>query len=352
MFNLFKKENKQPTDPALPGAETQKITNEKDEDLFDEKTIIYSMPERFRFPHLHAKNAKVVGLLILILGILFLISGSYAVYYYLVKKPTIANKLTQNPIENVQPTSTPPEIAAKQAPVENPVPAGPIVTYEPPSASETATTSASTTTILPENQASSSPLEATSTAEINFISALDQDQDGLSDREETILGTDPNKKDSDDDGYDDLSELKKFYNPAGTGKLDDNQNIKIYENKFNNYRLYYPAEWKSNEVSSDTEMLQAVDNSYIQIIAQSIKDYSSIEDWYLAQIKETYSPDQTFSIENWRGIKSKNGLVSYLITPRKDFVYIISYSPGADNTLYFKNFLDLAISSLVISLGK
>jgi len=47
----------------------------------------------------------------------------------------------------------------------------------------------------------------------------DRDQDGLSDRFEALYGTNPENKDSDDDGFDDLTELKNGYDPLGPGKL-------------------------------------------------------------------------------------------------------------------------------------
>jgi hypothetical protein len=350
MFNLFKKQNKQPDNQSLPPSAAQKISNEKDEDLFDDKTVIYSMPERFRFPHLHAKNAKIVGLMILILGILFLIGGSFAVYYFLIKKPRLSAKPVQNPIENIASTTPQAETAVEQAPAET-QPA----TENPPIATSTTeeiAQSATTTASEPiENQATSSLLTASST-QINYLAAQDLDQDGLSDKEETEIGSDQNKGDSDDDGYNDLSEFQKFYNPVGNGKLDNNQQFKTYENKFNNYKVYYAGEWKVNEVSSDSVILQAPDTSFIQIISQPNMENKSLENWYQEQVKEPVSVDQLFINEDWRGIKSKDGLVSYLFSPKGDSIYIISYNPGPDNTLYYKNFFDLVLNSLVLSLGK
>lgn len=47
----------------------------------------------------------------------------------------------------------------------------------------------------------------------------DQDQDGLTDALETVYGTDPNKADTDGDGFKDGDEVEKGYNPNGEGKL-------------------------------------------------------------------------------------------------------------------------------------
>ncbi|MFA4834216.1 MAG: Ig-like domain-containing protein [Patescibacteria group bacterium] len=48
---------------------------------------------------------------------------------------------------------------------------------------------------------------------------IDSDQDGLPDDMEKRMGTDPNKADSDGDGYDDGAEVKNNYNPSGEGNL-------------------------------------------------------------------------------------------------------------------------------------
>lgn len=51
---------------------------------------------------------------------------------------------------------------------------------------------------------------------------VDSDQDGLTDREEIkVYGTNPLDSDTDDDRYLDGEEVKKMYNPKGKGKLFD-----------------------------------------------------------------------------------------------------------------------------------
>lgn len=48
----------------------------------------------------------------------------------------------------------------------------------------------------------------------------DPDGDNLTNAEERFYGTDPQKADSDDDGYKDGEEVRAGYNPLGPGKLD------------------------------------------------------------------------------------------------------------------------------------
>jgi len=53
----------------------------------------------------------------------------------------------------------------------------------------------------------------------------DDDQDGLSNSLETALGTDPQKADTDNDGYNDKLEIEHNYNPLGNGKLSIDNNF-------------------------------------------------------------------------------------------------------------------------------
>ncbi len=53
----------------------------------------------------------------------------------------------------------------------------------------------------------------------------DDDKDGLANRLENALGTDPQTQDSDNDGYDDKSEIECSYNPLGTSTLPIDNNF-------------------------------------------------------------------------------------------------------------------------------
>ncbi len=57
---------------------------------------------------------------------------------------------------------------------------------------------------------------------MEFLKKQDSDQDGLTDYDEIVLyKSDPNKKDTDGDGYSDKAEVDSGYNPAGPGKLGE-----------------------------------------------------------------------------------------------------------------------------------
>jgi nitrite reductase (NO-forming) len=59
---------------------------------------------------------------------------------------------------------------------------------------------------------------------MEFLQKQDSDNDGLSDYDEIVIyKSDPNKKDTDGDGYEDKDEVDAGYNPAGPGKLGDQE---------------------------------------------------------------------------------------------------------------------------------
>lgn len=64
---------------------------------------------------------------------------------------------------------------------------------------------------------SASPISQPATASDD---AADTDGDTLTNAEEALYGTDPQKDDTDGDGYKDGDEVRNGYNPLGSGKLD------------------------------------------------------------------------------------------------------------------------------------
>jgi hypothetical protein len=78
----------------------------------------------------------------------------------------------------------------------------------------TSTSTLATTSLGTLPEATSTIGQASSTA-----ASLDSDNDGLTDAEEKIYGTNPLNPDTDGDGYLDGAEVKAGYNPNGAGKL-------------------------------------------------------------------------------------------------------------------------------------
>ncbi len=187
--------------------------------------------------------------------------------------------------------------------------------------------------------------------EISFTKGADSDSDGLTDKEELVLGSDSNLSDSDGDGYADLAELKSLYNPNGAGKIGDNPNIASYANTTNKYNLIYPKNWSVMPSSGDSSIIfKASDNHFIQIITQTNTNKESISAWYSSQFGIAVINDSDkIAFADWQGIRSEDGLTVYLTDAGNNNIYTITYNIGIDNILEYKNIFDMLVASFNIS---
>lgn len=106
------------------------------------------------------------------------------------------------------------EIVSESAP-EVPVAPAP----EPPPAAPEATTPQATPEAPPVDTDGDGLSDAEETTLGTNVAAADTDGDGLSDRDEVrAYGTDPRNPDTDDDGYQDGQEVRSGYDPKAKGK--------------------------------------------------------------------------------------------------------------------------------------
>jgi|GEM_PF-1191670 len=191
--------------------------------------------------------------------------------------------------------------------------------------------------------------------EIEFKSGSDSDSDGLTDKEEELLGADSEKADSDADGYSDLSELNNFYNPAGAGRLAENAGIKKYSDASFNFEILYPAGWSEEKSGGQAIILRSPDNHFLQALIQPNAEKEDIEAWYLKQFDITAVPDDWKTEKEtldgktvWQGIKSPDGLTMYLTGADKEYIYVLTYSPGEGRTLEYLNIFNMVIASFTL----
>lgn len=73
----------------------------------------------------------------------------------------------------------------------------------------------------------------------------DRDGDGISDAGEALFGIDPERPDSDADGYADLLEIQNLYNPAGIApqRLLDAGLVYRYEHPHDGWSILLPRSW-------------------------------------------------------------------------------------------------------------
>lgn len=171
-------------------------------------------------------KGKILKIGLIILLIILLLGLGYLVYAKFLAGKTTDPNLVENPVI-----------------VTNEVPTTTTTTTNPQFGQDLTSTTTPTSTPVSEEivPVPSVPL-ATTTPPV--ITLIDSDSDGLSDEEETVLGTNLNLKDSDgddlsdyeeiqiyktnplkadtdNDGHNDGEEVKNGYNPLGTGKMTD-----------------------------------------------------------------------------------------------------------------------------------
>ncbi|MDD5291296.1 MAG: hypothetical protein PHZ04_04270 [Patescibacteria group bacterium] len=338
MFSFLKKQKKEIAEEKdkISGKDEEKEMMDK---RMGEEIVIHTMPEKFRQDSLKTDKAKQTGIFVMVGGFIFIVVIGFLLYLFIFKAP--AEKQVA-PIPQQNETYTPEPLSNEE--VETSTPSEevlPIVTQEEylggPEESGASTTPEET-----EVLATSTPAEE--------IFLGDRDGDGLTNKEETLLGTDDGNVDSDADGYSDYEEIMNLYNPVGSGKLADNPNIGEYINGTFGYKVLYPANWPRTSVGGDDSiMFKSEDNQFIQLIVQPNTDKQSIEDWYVQQFAvETTELGPEVSGNGWSGIKSTDGLIVYLTDSNRNYLFVLSYNAGSSETLDYINIFAAMIKSLVI----
>ncbi|TSC56649.1 MAG: hypothetical protein G01um101418_273 [Parcubacteria group bacterium Gr01-1014_18] len=197
---------------------------------------------------------------------------------------------------------------------------------------------------------------------VEYISARDSDQDGLTDTEELIFNTFPNRPDSDGDGHVDSAEILNFYNPTGNApsNLASSGLVSTYENKDYEYFVFYPANWIRDIISSKKVIWSTQTEEKIEISIEDNPTKKTITEWYKEKHPEAAADlINTFTTKNGlRGVKSKNGLYIYMIKPveasitneaKGTLVYALRYLPGSRTELNFRTSFELMKESFTIA---
>lgn len=175
----------------------------------------------------------------------------------------------------------------------------------------------------------------------------DSDNDGLTDKEEIALGTNMDAIDSDGDTYADLVEISNGYNPAGEGKLSENQYLDTYVNTTFNFSFLYPVSWQQKVSSADDSLiLTAPDEQFIQILVQPNTEREDILSWYKKTFDvETIPTNQLFTTSNWDSVRTPDGLTAYITNKDKSYIFIMTYNLTNSRVLNYKQILDLMLRS-------
>lgn len=186
------------------------------------------------------------------------------------------------------------------------------------------------------------------TAVISYTLGADRDNDGLTDAEENLLGSNKDSADSDNDGFGDLKEVLNLYNPLGKDKLVDNPRIKSYLADDQSFYFLYPSVWtRVNDKGSP--IFTSANGHFIQLIVADNDNNESL-DAYAARVLNmpAVAVDQQQSAETWNGLMSADGLNIYMMGAKKDKIYVLHYGPGSGVILEYPNIFQAVIKSFVI----
>lgn len=343
MLNLFNPNKEQKKDSKSEAADS--LAAEE----MEKEIVVHVMPKHFRTMRQDATQAKTTGLIILVLGILFLAVVGFVFYYFIfVYQPKSKVSTVPDPgYENKTDVREENKQAEKAA-----------------TSTEAVATTTATTTIPVEEEA-----VATTTPEIIYTAGKDEDVDMLTDDEESLIGTDKTNPDSDKDGYSDFDELSKLYNPSGPGKLDANPKFAKFENSVYSYSFLYPSAWQVKNISDDSvkigfketaensENENPVNKQFIEINISPNYKKQLIGDWYKDQFSISYIEPARFvdhadinGQADWQGVRNEDKLTLYATDKNYENIYTIHYNLGLGTTLNYMNLFDFIIKNF--SIGK
>lgn len=188
----------------------------------------------------------------------------------------------------------------------------------------------------------------------------DTDGDGLTDVEETVLGTDAALPDTDGDSFIDGKQLLSSgqyagevylgYDPTQAGaKLKDNAKlVTTYTNATFNYKTLYPAKWIIRPTdSTNSSVLVTPDPStgeYFQVMVLDNPQKLSARSWY-----RNTNPDvsdslvEALTVNGLDGVRSPDHNTIYLV--KNDKTYVLSYNVGSKTELNYSVLFDVLVQN-------
>lgn len=358
MVALFKKQkqSKEELDKIVNQAE---LESKQIQERIKKEVVVHSMPQKVNKEKKKVSKTKKIGILIILGGIVLLITAIIILYYFLFANNNTSEDISKqiNNVNNKEQKSDNEEV--KSEIVANETSGSESKVNDDSNDSQADNVEESEVNAMVEESATSSQ-EATQDdgaggdneeqeADVEPANSEvdDIDGDSLSNEEEVLLSTDMSNRDTDNDGYDDLSELLNLYNPNGTGDLLENENIDVYEVS-GVYKVFYPTRWeKISEDERGTVIFSSPDEHYLKVIVNTNDQFKSVETWYRELFPEESDifDDRKISNENFNGIKSSEGYNLYLVDKNRNYFFVLSYEPAADNQAFYSNIYEMFIKS-------
>lgn len=240
--------------------------------------------------------------------------------------------------------------------------APPIATNEPVAQPEPETPSSHTggTVVVPDTEkptvTPSSDTPKTDVFPKVFSRTTDTDNDNLTDEEEKSLFTDPNRADTDGDGYADGQELVNLYDPLAPSPalLEKSQSVAPLENKKFGFHLLYPSSWPvprpTDESETQTMIATPIAEEFFTINVLDNPNQQSALEWYLGQAPANTDPRRLSRVflENLEGVWSIDGrtaFFTYLFGGERRWIYGITYTAGEKEELNYLTIFQMLIQS-------
>lgn len=182
----------------------------------------------------------------------------------------------------------------------------------------------------------------------------DADADGLTDKEEVVLQTDPTKPDTDGDGFLDGNEVYNLYSPIAPPPVSllESGLMRAYRNSAKAFTIWYPAIWSSSStISGERASFNPADSAEpanINISIMAVASDVGIRAWYMSNYPEadinllqTYATKQGIA-----GLQDAERLNTYLKKDNK--VFIINYDLGGRDIAQYRALYGTMLNSLKI----
>lgn len=176
--------------------------------------------------------------------------------------------------------------------------------------------------------------------------SIDTDGDNLTLAEEQLFKTDVQLADTDEDGFEDGTEVLNGYDPNVVGRtLLETGAFRQYSNEI--YSINYPSIWEFREQNIDnTEVLFIAETGeFVEVLILPNINQLSLQDWYTQQFPEFVQimPIKV-KINNVEGILHPDGRNYYLVDSNNlSNIYIITYNIG--------NFIELKYQTIFRSMA-
>jgi hypothetical protein len=179
-----------------------------------------------------------------------------------------------------------------------------------------------------------------------IVSSSDQDNDGLTDKEEEIYHTNINDPDTDKDNKADGFEIANLLDPTHPeGTLILSGLVKVYTNSKYLYSFYYPSNWLIKPIP-ETDLTQILviteTGEFFEVSVENNPDKLPLKDWYFKQVGESVYLREV-EINNQKAIWAPDYLHLYI--GKDDKIYILTYNLGTEEQAHFKTTFRMIISS-------